>query len=98
MDKATFKPTNKPTKHKYESYSGSGSDSDDSSSDDASMFAAQNVEEKESEIAEAKGGKYVLVVHFAKSSWMNLWGIFALILVLNALCCFYLRKKNEIDC
>jgi len=67
------------------------------------MFAAQNVEEKESELlgignAEAKGGKYVLVVHFAKSSWMNLWGIFALILVLNALCCFYLRKKNEIDC
>merc|ERR1712218_350099 len=92
----TAKPTKRPTQG---SGSGSGSNDDSSSDDAASLFFAQNVEEKESDllgIGNVGDGEseYDLVFDLDKSSWMNLWGIFVLFLLLNALCCVFCFKRN----
>merc|ERR1712228_829774 len=92
----TARPTKRPTQG---SESGSGSNDDSSSDDAASLFFAQNVEEKESDLLGIGDGgdeekEYDLVLDLDKSSWMNLWGIFVLFLLLNALCCFFCFKKN----
>jgi len=94
----TLAPTNRPTEA---SDSGSGSD-DSSSSDDAALAFAKNVEERESELlglangGDDAEGAYSLVLNLDKSSWMNLWGIFALFMVVNALCfAVCLKRKKE---
>merc|ERR1712129_49137 len=36
-------------------------------------------------------------VSFTKATYLNMWGIFAMLLVLNALCCLMCFKKKSVD-
>jgi len=39
--------------------------------------------------------EYDLSVSFTPSTYFNVWGIFALMLLLNAMCCFVCYKKKK---
>merc|ERR1712087_433844 len=41
--------------------------------------------------------EYDLSVSFTPSTYMNVWGIFALMLLLNAMCCFVCYKKKKVE-
>jgi len=47
---------------------------------------------------EGGDASYDLVLNLNRASWMNVWGIFAVVLVLNAMCvgCYFKKRKNEL--
>jgi len=97
-------PTTTTTRRGSDSGSGSGSGSGSDSSDDmmSLFFGAQKVDENESELLGDKVGGgdgeevYQIVLNFNKSSWMNAWGIFGVVLLMNAMCivCYFKKKKQ----
>merc|ERR1739842_271996 len=38
-----------------------------------------------------------MIVSFTKATYLNMWGIFAMLLVLNGLCCLMCFKKKSVD-
>ena len=65
------------------------------------MFFTQKAVENESVFGDAddrddSDAEYDFVFDLDKSSWMNLWGIFGILLVINALCiAFFFRRKRK---
>lgn len=85
---------------------GSGSDSDDGDSDDEAFFAGINdkdIDEGVDSLMGAGNGngdldEYDLNVSFSEMTYLNVWGIFALMLLLNGVCCFVCyKKKNKVQ-
>merc|ERR1712173_350070 len=98
----TSSPTSAPTKAPTSAPSMSPVDSSDSDSESGSdsdsdeiamaLFSAQRTDENVDEYAGAK--QYHLTVGLSSTSWMQLWAIFAALMILNVICFFmYCRKK-----
>merc|ERR1712154_463129 len=88
--------------------SGSGSDDDSGSDeDDDAFFAGINNKGidngKDSLVGSSNvngndgNGEYDLDVSFSEMTYLNVWGIFALMLLLNGLCCFVCYKKKRME-
>merc|ERR1712204_79073 len=105
----TATPTSNPTEEPSEdSESGSGSDSqsesgsssESDSSDDAfsSLFAAKldgNMKNDTVDVIKNEGSNADnLYVSFTKSTYMNIWAMFTVLIVLNGLCWFMCSKQR----
>merc|ERR1719229_2134506 len=90
----TNAPTNAPSMSPVDS-SDSGSESgSDSDSDEiaVALFSAQRTDENVDEYDAAR--QYHLTVGLNSTSWIQLWAIFAALLVLNIICFFMYCRKN----
>merc|ERR1712241_642782 len=85
-------PTSAPSMSPVDS-SDSGSESDSDSDEIAmALFSAQRTDENVDEYDAAK--QYHLTLDLNSTSWMQLWAIFAALMILNVICFFmYCRKK-----
>jgi len=84
-----------------------GSDSDSGSESDSSddmmslFFGAQEADENASQLLGDKAREYEtyrFVLNLNKTSWMNVWGIFVVIFLMNAMCigCYFKKRNDEL--
>ena len=81
-----------------------GSASDSDSSDDVMFAAGVNMKGMDQGLDGLMGNKaensdeegYDLNVTFTTSTYLNVWGIFALMLLLNGMCCFMCYKQKKV--
>merc|ERR1712087_659789 len=83
---------------------GNDDDDDDDDEEDA-FFAGINDKDIDQGVDGLLGdgssngddGEYDLNVSFTQTTYLNLWGIFALMLLLNGMCCFVYYKKKKVN-
>merc|ERR1712115_627295 len=98
----TSNRTTGPTADSESGSSESGSSSESDSSDDAlsSLFAAKTVDNLEADVVDemtnGDGNMDNLYVNFSRSTYMNVWAMFAVLIALNGLCCFMCSKKRKV--